>query len=210
MKSKSLNSIKKVIILLGLKRISNYILGSYSKIFQYHVCIRNGIKYSLDLSESIDFATYFGGWEPETIEFIENNVYKDNYVIEVGANVGIQSLHLAQKVGPNGKVFAFEPTEFALSKFIKNCELNPELYSRIRILKYLVTNEQNSTPITTIRSSWQTNQSRRNDELINPNIAISIDKFVVENKIPKLDILKIDVDGYDFKVLQGAKKTILK
>ncbi len=210
MNMKTLNSIKKLIKLMGLKRVANYLLGLYAKFFQHHVCIRNGIKYSLDLSETIDFATYFGGWEPETIEFIENNVKKDNYIIEVGANVGIQSLHLAQKVGPNGLVFAFEPTEFASSKLIKNCELNPELHSRIRILKNLVTNGQHSTPISNIRSSWRTDQSKNNDELINPSLAISIDEFVDENQIPKLDIIKIDVDGYDFKVLQGAKKTISK
>jgi hypothetical protein len=83
MNIKTLNSIKKLITLMGLKRIANYLLGSYAKVFQHHVCTRNGIKYSLDLSESIDFATYFGGWEPETIEFIENNV-KDRMALQKG------------------------------------------------------------------------------------------------------------------------------
>lgn len=210
MKSKNLNSIKKAIALIGLKRIVIFLMGSYAKIFQHHICTRNGIKYSLDLSESIDFATYFGGWEPETIEFIENNISEGNIVIEVGANVGIQSLHLAKKVGPNGRIFAFEPTEFAVSKLTKNCDLNPELASRISILKNLVTNGKHSMPISTIRSSWQTDHSRNKDELINSNLAISIDEFIIEMQIKQLDILKIDVDGYDFKVLQGAKKAILK
>jgi len=210
MNSKILKKIKKVITWMGLKKIVNYFLSLYAKIFRHHICIRNGIFYSLDLSEAIDFATYFGGWEPETIEFIENNVKKDHYVVEVGANVGIQSLHLAKKVGDNGRVFAFEPTEFALRKLTKNCELNPELSSRISVLKRLVTDGKHSTPISTIRSSWQTDLSRNNDESINSNLAISIDEFIVDEKISRLDILKIDVDGYDFKVLQGAKKAILK
>lgn len=195
---------------MGLKKIVIYILSFYAKFFQHHICIRNGIYYSLDLSEAIDFATYFGGWEPETIDFIENNVKEGNYVIEVGANVGIQSLHLAKKVGNYGRVFAFEPTEFGVSKLIKNCELNPELSSQVRILKNLVTDGQHSTPISTIRASWQTDQSRHKDEFINSNLAISIDEFIVEAQIMQLDILKIDVDGYDFKVLQGAQKSILK
>ena len=163
-KSKILKSIKKTIHLMGLKNIVLYLLGLYAKIFQHHICMRNGINYSLNLSEAIDFATFFGGWEPETIDFIENNVSQGNYVIEVGANVGIQTLHLAKKVGAKGRVFAFEPTEFALNKLTKNCELNPELSTRIRILKNLITNSQHATPITTIRSSWQTDQSRNNDE----------------------------------------------
>lgn len=208
--NKNFKRIKKIIILMGLKNLVTYLLESYAKIFRYHNCTRNGIKYSLDLSEAIDFATYFGGWEPETIDFIENNVKKDNYVIEVGANVGIQSLHLAKKVGANGQVFAFEPTEFAISKLTKNCKLNPQLSSRIRILKNLVTNGQHSTPISIIRSSWQTDQSRHNDEFINQTFAISIDEFIVKEQLNKLDILKIDVDGYDFKVLQGALQAILK
>ena len=195
---------------MGLKKIINYFLSIYAKKFQYHICTRNGIIYSLDLTEAIDFATYFGGWEPETIEFIENNVKNGNYIIEVGANVGIQTLHLAKKVGVNGRVYAFEPTEFALSKLTKNCELNPDLYNRITVLKKLVTDGKHSTPVSTIRSSWQTDQSRDNDEFINSNLAICIDEFIFEMQIKQLDILKIDVDGYDFKVLQGAEKAILK
>ena len=90
-------------------------LRVYATLFQHHICFRNGVKYSLDLSEAIDFATYFEGWEPETIAFIERYVNQGNTVIEVGANVGIQTLSLAKKVGPKGKIYAFEPTEFALT-----------------------------------------------------------------------------------------------
>jgi FkbM family methyltransferase len=112
-------------------------------------------------------------------------------VIEVGANVGIQSLHLAKKVGADGRVFAFEPTEFGVSKLIQNLELNPELSNRIRISKNLVTDGQHKIPISTIRASYQTDQSRNKDEFINLNLAISIDEFIVETQIMRFDIIKL-------------------
>jgi FkbM family methyltransferase len=210
MNSKILTLIKNLLTSLGLKRFIFKLFGLYAKNFQHHICKRNGINYCLDLSEAIDLATYFGGWEPETITFIENNVIQGNYVIEVGANVGIQTLHFSQKVGVNGRVFAFEPTEFAVAKLNRNCDLNSELSGRISIFKNIVTDEYRTTQNSPIRSSWQTDNSRNNDEFINASLAISIDEFIEVSKLNKFDILKIDVDGYDFKVLQGSKKAIMK
>jgi FkbM family methyltransferase len=52
-------------------------------------------------------------------------------VLDIGANIGAHTLHLAHLVGPNGRVLAFEPTDYAFRKFSRNLELNPNLASRV-------------------------------------------------------------------------------
>lgn len=77
-------------------------------------------------------------------------------------------------------------------------------------MKNLVTDGSHSAPMTQIRSSWKTDQSRNNDESISKNIAISIDEFIASSDLVAFNVLKIDVDGYDFKVLKGAKQAIIE
>src|SRR5215211_3373977 len=48
-------------------------------------------------------------------------------VFDIGANYGVYSLTLAQKVGSDGQVCAFEPGEEALAQLRRNVELNPQL-----------------------------------------------------------------------------------
>ncbi|MBW7876007.1 MAG: FkbM family methyltransferase [Candidatus Cloacimonetes bacterium] len=205
----SLATIKKTLKALRLQRVAHWIVKQYAAIRPNQVCRRNGILYQLDLSELIDYSTFIGGWEKSTIDFLSGTVSHGHYVLEVGANVGAHTLQIAQLVGPNGRVYAFEPTDFAANKLMANMKLNPELATRIRLRRELVTNSKLETPTTTIRSSWKREESghQRPPEVLQPK-SISIDELVAEEGIHCVDLIKIDVDGYDYKVLQGAVNTI--
>jgi FkbM family methyltransferase len=165
----------------------------------------------LDLREVVDFATYFGGWEPETIAFIDRCVKRGDVVIEVGANVGIQTLQIARQVAPDGRVYAFEPTAFALDKLSRNLALNPDLAECVKVQESLVTDHALAVPVQSIRSSYQTDQRPKvQDQIVRPEQAISLDDFVELEGLSVVHLLKIDVDGYELKVLKGACRTILK
>src|SRR5262245_45307471 len=131
---------KRALRVTGLTSSAASILRGYAKLRPHHDCIRGGIRYRLDLSEVIDLGIFVGGWEPRTIGFLRRNVLAGQTVIEVGSNVGAHTLILARLVGPQGKVFGFEPTDYALAKLRFNLSMNPDLAKRVEIGSSMVTN----------------------------------------------------------------------
>ena len=78
---------------------------------------RGDIVWELDLSEGIDFAIYLrGGFEPETLREYRRIVQAGFVALDIGANIGSHTLPLAQLVGPSGRVYSFEPTDYAFAK----------------------------------------------------------------------------------------------
>ena len=198
--------IRKFIKFFRLKRFILFLIGFYSKLRPNHKVIRNGITYSLDLRKLIDFSIFMGGWEENTIKFLNRNVKQNNFVIEVGANIGAHTLQIAKLVGINGRVIAIEPTKFAISKLKKNISLNPDI-SNITIVEKVISDVETSGE-EQFNSDWGMN-SHKSPEKIN-FLSTTVDKLVENHQLSRVDLLKIDVDGYDFKVLMGANETIRK
>lgn len=83
-------------------------------------CSRGGVEWELDIREGIDFSIFLlGSFEPSTSKALARLVQTGDYVIDIGANIGAHTLPLAARVGNNGKVIAFEPTEYAFLKLKK-------------------------------------------------------------------------------------------
>src|SRR6202008_4652242 len=92
---------------------------------------RGGVRWSLDLAEGIDFSIYLlGAFEPSTAATIQKLVKPGDVALDIGANIGAHTLGLARSVGPQGRVFAFEPTDFAFQKLLQNLSLNADLQAR--------------------------------------------------------------------------------
>ena len=143
---------------------------------------------------------------------------KTFYIIDIGSNIGDKSLSLTRnlidKKINNFKIFSIEPTEYAFKKQLKNLNLNPNLKKKISLSKLYISNT--NTRKNSIYSSWKVEGNLKSHKIhkgiakeINKNTkTISLDKFIKKNNIKNNIILKIDVDGFEAKVLKGAKKTI--
>jgi FkbM family methyltransferase len=173
---------------------------------------RRGIVYDLDLSQGIDFAIYLGGtFERSTATALERLVLPSSLELDIGANIGAHTLHLAQLVGPQGKVIAFEPTNFAFSKLKRNLELNPTLGARVEVRQCFLTRDDQIDVPTNIYSSWPLapEPGLHAKHLGRPMrteaaIARSLDSILNERQGPKVDLIKLDVDGFECDVLRGA------
>src|SRR5580692_6023609 len=85
---------------------------------------RRGLRWALDLGEGIDFSIYLlGAFEPGTQATLKKLVKSGDVVFDIGANVGAHTLGIAQSVGGSGKVYAFEPADFAFAKLKRNLAL---------------------------------------------------------------------------------------
>lgn len=157
---------------------------------------------------------------PESIvmDFIRNQYEYDSvkiedgdYIIDCGACWGDTALLFAQNAGENGKVFSFEFVPSNINIFNKNMQANPRLSSNIVLVEYAVSNE-NYKSFEYFDNGTSTSLCIEKDEKDDVKIAqtITIDEYIKTNKIPKVDFIKMDIEGAELDALLGCKETILK
>jgi FkbM family methyltransferase len=177
---------------------------------------RGGALWSLDLKEGIDLSIYLlGGFEPRTLRRYKELIVDGFVVLDIGANVGAHTLPLAQLVGPSGRVIAFEPTEYAFDKLLKNISLNPGLSSRISANQTLLGRSTNDELPGAIYSSWplenasdlHSDHQGRLKSTSGADVQ-TVDGYVERCGLDRLDFIKLDVDGHEYEVLQGARATL--
>lgn len=177
------------------------------------IVVRDGISYDLDLSQGIDFAVYLGGmFERSTAIALSELTEPSSLVLDIGANIGVHTLRLAKLVGPEGRVMAFEPTDFAFRKLRRNIELNPPLLSRVEPFHCFLT-ATDSTPVpNAIYSSWPLAETAAvlhakhlgREMQTESALARSLDSLLAEHADRKVQLVKLDVDGFECDVLHGA------
>jgi FkbM family methyltransferase len=178
---------------------------------------RGGITYEVDLSEGIDLSLFlFGGFQNHVLRNRFTELCADAVMIDVGANFGVMTVGLAQAC-PKGKVFAFEPTHYALARLKRNLQLNPELASRVEVINSFVSKQSDANASIIAYSSWKVDGKQTGAEhpvhLGTPQSAegvpaISLDDFCSQRHLERLDYIKIDTDGHEYEVLLGAREAI--
>jgi FkbM family methyltransferase len=177
---------------------------------------RNGISFDLDLSEGIDFAIYlFGHFEPMTARALTRHVTPGSNVLDIGANIGAHTLHMARLVGSTGRVLAFEPTEFAYQKLLNNMQHNPTLAARICAYQCFLGRRDHERAPDAVYSSWplsgQTDlhpQHRGQRKSAAAATSRTLDSILAEHGNPTVGLVKLDVDGFECDVLAGACEMI--
>ena len=183
-----------------------------------HLIRRKGVVYQVDLSEGVDLSLFlFGNFQ----DHVSNPKYvqlKDDAVIfDVGANIGSMAFKFAMQV-PRGRVYAFEPTDFAFSKLLNNLALNPHLAKRITPVQLFLSEQTTSNHEIQAYASWKIDGSATNTHPLHGGAiksaqsvsAVTLDDYCSTNRIQRVDLIKIDTDGHEFRVLQGARRTVEK
>jgi FkbM family methyltransferase len=180
------------------------------------IVVRSGITYELDLSQGIDFAIYLANiYERQTKLALRRLVAPSSLVLDIGANIGAHTLHLAQLVGANGRVIAFEPTDFAFRKLCRNLELNPALEASVTPCHCFLTERNEDQVPSAIYSSWPlAREAGLHAKHLGREMrtgaarARSLDSVLSELADRKVALVKIDVDGFECNVLRGATRLL--
>jgi FkbM family methyltransferase len=191
-----------------LKKKSPYKVGRY------------GITYYIDHRSALDkHIIDHGILQDWSVNQINNLVNSNAVIFDIGANVGLTTLPFAKQV-PEGMVYAFEPDRENFEQLSKNVKINS--FRNISLHKIaLQDNEKQTSSKLFIRRAID------DDKLINRGLSTlekfeihnkdtevinttTIDRFVKESCITKLDLIKIDVEGSESKVIEGGKSTIEK
>lgn len=180
------------------------------------VAKRLGANFELDLSQGVDLAIFLNFFERQTRRALRDLVEPGTTVLDIGANVGAHTLHLAQLVGPNGCVLAFEPTDFAFAKLGRNLRLNPDFAGRIRPFQYFLAGHDQSALPQDVYSAWPMNDEDGlhakhlgRVERTQGATVRSLDSVLSEVRTMPIRTIKMDVDGFECSILSGAT-TLLK
>jgi FkbM family methyltransferase len=148
--------------------------------------------------------------------------------MDIGANMGEWSLHMAKMVGGNGRVFCFEPIPSMVQALEKTIAINN--FSQVSISECAISNktghsqfsipfdkdnqaipfwsrlvlgEEFATP-KWIDNPWAKVATTKTIEVQ----TTTLDRFTSEKSITKLDFIKIDVEGHEKYVIEGGQKTL--
>ncbi|WP_371504447.1 FkbM family methyltransferase [Nitrosopumilus adriaticus] len=177
--------------------------------FKSDFAIVQGNKMFLDPGDSLELSIRGIYGELDT-EIVKNEINPGDIVIDVGANIGYYTLIFAQLVGNTGKVIAFEPETKNFEILKKNIAINN--LSNVILEQKIVSNTKGKTKLFLADSGivgHHTNPTKHNTDFIEVD-SITLDDYLDENNLSKkINFLKIDVEGAEIKVLDGAK-SILK
>lgn len=135
-------------------------------------------------------------------------VQPGDIVIDGGACWGDTALYFADRCGANGKVYAFELLPENLALFHENLALNPALAPRIELVDAALWNVSGERiPYTSNGPGTSLRESAAADD--GPSAAtISIDDLVRDRALPRVDFIKLDLEGAELPALQGAEQSI--
>jgi FkbM family methyltransferase len=135
---------------------------------------------------------------------------RGDYVIDAGGGWGDTALYFAHQVESGGKVYTFEfiPSNVEIIK--QNLELNPGLMSQIDIIPHPLWEQSDVTLFSYDNGpgSMVTKEPRGNSDI--RISTMSIDDFVKRDGVPKVNFIKMDVEGAELSALKGAAETIKK
>lgn len=126
-------------------------------------------------------------------------------VVEAGANIGAHTVPIAKLIGPTGHLWAFEPQRIVHQTLCANIALNS--LTNVTALWAAVGREAGQLLVPTIDYARDNNfgglglEGRTQGE---PVSVLTIDSL----RLPRLDLLKADVEGMEQAVLEGARATI--
>jgi len=167
-----------------------------------------GHKMYVDLEDTgvVPYLIKDGIYEKYTTEYFKKIVKSGQVVVDVGAMIGYYTLIAAEIVGENGKVFAFEPAVDNYNLLIKNIEENG--YKNIVPVQKAVSNKVGTTKLYLAQKNkgdhriYDTRNGRSHIEVE----TITLDDFFKDEE--RIDVIKIDVQGAEYVVLQGMREIL--
>jgi len=190
-------------------------LGSKTATFK----VINEIRIEIPLQDQTGPGFYlnFGGpqafyhyEEAEKLEIVRA-MPREGVFLDIGANIGLFSTYVS-KLLPQARCYAFEPSALLAECIRRTCRLSP--FPRIEVQELCLSDREGTVDLHMHRKNSGGNS------IIEGNIgtaeqgaalsvkSLTMDTWVSQAQVPRVDVIKIDVQGAEMLVLRGGKKTI--
>jgi FkbM family methyltransferase len=150
---------------------------------------------------------YFRGtFETGTSELIRKVLRPGDVALDIGANLGWYTVLIAKAVGL-GRCHAFEPLPELFQRLKANCEAN-HLEGTVELNEVALGEREGTAELYTFQNlgagSTSLSKLGRNDYSAVSVPIVTLDSYLRARQIPRVDFIKIDVEGAEMSVLKGA------
>ena len=143
-------------------------------------------------------------YEAESTNLVKRTVKPGWTVLDCGAHMGYFTLTLSRAVGPEGRVYSFEPCAPTYARLLSHLAMNG--VTNVEAIQSAIS-ESSGVAASQELKAGNTGKNRIvAGEGTTP--VVSIDEFVASRELKRVDFLKADVEGFEVKLLRGAEKSI--
>ena len=164
-----------------------------------------------DLRTSIGLQLYRYGYWDASLQLVSEILQPGDKFVDGGANIGLFSLVAARRVGPTGKVFAFEPSPATAHILSENCVLNG--YSQVEINQVAlseVAGKRDFYAFSGSRAGLSSFLPIENNGAKKITVASTTLDEALSGGHDKLRLVKLDLEGAEVKALRGATTLLQK
>ena len=167
-----------------------------------------GYGIELSLEDYIQRSVYLGTYERRESSLIKRHLTSGMTFLDVGANIGYYSLMAAAVAGPSGRIVAFEPNPHIFNHFKRTIEKNR--ISHITLEQYALADAAGTCELFVPIEAGNNTATMIANEGGSPVSVpvITLDDYLDRNDIEHVDFMKIDVEGYEPRIIAGAQATI--
>jgi FkbM family methyltransferase len=164
--------------------------------------------FGYELENELFWRGLYGNYERESLRLWVALCARARSIVDVGANTGIYSL-VAKTVNPDAVVTAFEPVERIYQKLVDNARLNRfdlrshqlALSDRTGEAFYFDTMTEHAYSVTVNRNLLEPGMAGEKRALQ----TITLDDFIRQHGVDRIDLIKIDVETHEPEVLDGFR-----
>jgi FkbM family methyltransferase len=171
---------------------------------------RDGLRYELDISNATDHGAYFG-YADRGDDNLGKYIKPTDTIIDIGGNIGVRAMHFARLV-PQGKVVTFEPDPDNFARLQRHLTING--------LENVVARPYGIGPEEATHRLYQVVESNSGmNRIITQGEDLSrfpykevrvlpLSKGLEGSSVTKVDVIKIDVEGFEMEVLKGCAEIL--
>ncbi len=147
-------------------------------------------------------------YEEEVKRFLLSNMVPNGVFINIGAHIGKYALLIAKKY-PDAKVIAIEPNPIAYDALSKALKINN--VNNVQVFNIALSDSDNSTDLCIRRSSVVSSIEEFESCIeIRKVITKTLDSLINELGLGRVDLINIDVEGAELRVIKGSLNTIVR
>jgi FkbM family methyltransferase len=178
--------------------------------------VRDGLIFLARPGVQVDWhVLFFGTYEPGVRRVFRKVLPLGGVALDIGANVGWHTLLMASLVGASGRVLAVEANPFLRQRLYDHLSLNR--FRQVDVMPYAVADTEGAmefyAPALNDPNSGNGHVVETGPAFPGGTIPVEarrLDAIISASGVGRLDLIKIDVEGFEWQVFQGGAKTIAR